>query len=460
MNEQPVMMVDANSDVTAAAPIDPQFGSFASGVAVTFATRLLILAFVVGSSVIVARCLGPEGTGTLAVINVTVALALQLASAGLPSATTYFVARDRNALASVWISGIVFSLAVGVLIAIGLIAVASVRPNLFNGVSPRLLAIVAVSIPFQLLTLLGLNLLLAIDRIRLMNSLDALSSTFVFINTIVVLVIWRRNLTVLVSFNTAAAIVLAALLLWFVSRLSLRQQVKAARPRGLSVLKQMLGYGLKFYVSIVAGFVIFRADLLIVNRFRGAQAAGVYAIATQFSLLLIMFPGVIASLLFPRVASHQDETAAYAVEVTRHTSFIMMIVCVAAAAASFALPVVYGARFGDATIQFLIMLPGIFLISLESVLVQHFTGTGLPAIIPVFWIITMLVNLGLNLALVPVWGARAAAINSTVSYTLIFVLVTAYFCRRTGHNPLLIFSPRIYEFRNLFARLQRRAFAK
>src|SRR5207237_207107 len=162
----------------------------------------------------------------------------------------------------------------------------------------------------------------------------------------------------------------------------------------------------------------------------------------------------------PRVASHQDETAAYAVEVTRHTSFIMMIVCVAAAAASFALPVVYGARFGDATIQFLIMLPGIFLISLESVLVQHFTGTGLPAIIPVFWIITMLVNLGLNLALVPVWGARAAAINSTVSYTLIFVLVTAYFCRRTGHNPLLIFSPRIYEFRHLFARLQRRAFAK
>jgi O-antigen/teichoic acid export membrane protein len=222
----------------------------------------------------------------------------------------------------------------------------------------------------------------------------------------------------------------------------------------------MLAYGLKFYVSIFAGFVIFRADLLIVNRFRGAQAAGVYAIATQFSLMLIMLPAVIASLLFPRVASREDETAAYTVEVTRHTSFIMIITCVAAAAASFALPLVYGARFGDATVQLLILLPGIFLISLESVLVQHFTGTGLPPAIPVFWIITMFVNLGLNLALVPAWGARAAAINSTVSYALIFVLVTAYFCRRTGHNPLLIISPRFYEFRKLFARLQRRAFAK
>src|SRR5436189_2704960 len=81
------------------------FGSLASGVAVTFTTRLVILCCTIGSSVVVARWLGPEGTGALAVLNVTVALALQLGSAGLPSATTYFVAKDRSALAQVWTSG-------------------------------------------------------------------------------------------------------------------------------------------------------------------------------------------------------------------------------------------------------------------------------------------------------------------------------------------------------------------
>ena len=221
----------------------------------------------------------------------------------------------------------------------------------------------------------------------------------------------------------------------------------------------MLRYGLKFYICIFAGFIIFRLDLLIVNRFRGAQDAGVYAIASQFSFLLIMLPGVIASLLFPRVAAH-DEPAGYAVDVTRHTSFIMMIVCVGAALASFALPLVYGARFADATIQFLILLPGVFFISLESVLVQYFTGTGLPAIIPWFWIITVTVNVGLNLAFVPAFGARAAAINSTISYALIFVLVAVYFGHKTGHNPLLVFVPRTSELRTLITKLQRRAFAK
>ncbi|HSQ23182.1 MAG TPA: hypothetical protein VLN44_02170, partial [Pyrinomonadaceae bacterium] len=210
----------AMTDADAAAAIAPEFGSFASGVAVTFLTRLIILGCLLGSSVIVARWLGPEGTGALAVLNVTVALALQLGSAGLPSATTYFVARDRSELASVWINGIIFSFFVGSMIAIIVVALGSLKPDLFNGVSSRLITIVALSIPFQLLTLLGLNLLLAIDRIKLMNSFDALSSLLLLVNAIVVLVIWRQHLPMLVAFNTVATIGLSLLLVWFVVRIT------------------------------------------------------------------------------------------------------------------------------------------------------------------------------------------------------------------------------------------------
>ena len=431
------------------------FGSLASGVAVTFMTRLVILVCTIGSSVIVAHWLGPEGTGALAVLNVTVALALQLGSAGIPSATTYFVAKDRSLAAAIWTDALVFSVAAGVLLALGVIVIANIRPTLFNGVAVDLITVVAVSIPFQLVTLIGLNLLLAVDRIRPMNILDALPSFLVLLNTIGVLVLWRRGLTTLVWFNQAAAIIVSLFVMAFLARLLWR----TAKGFGGKLLKRMLSYGLKFYVCIFAGFIIFRLDLLIVNRFRGAQDAGVYAIASQFSFLLIMLPGVIASLLFPRVAA-RDEPAAYAVEVTRHTSFIMLVVCLGAAVASFALPLVYGARFADATIQFLILLPGVFFISLESVLVQYFTGTGLPPIIPWLWVITVVVNVGLNLALVPAFGARAAAINSTISYALICLLVAAYFGHKTGRNPLLIFAPRTVELRTMIARLQRRAFAK
>jgi O-antigen/teichoic acid export membrane protein len=87
------------------------------------------------------------------------------------------------------------------------------------------------------------------------------------------------------------------------------------------------------------------------------------------------------------------------------------------------------------SIQLLILLPGVYLVGLESVLVQHFNAMGLPVAVPLFWIGTLIVNLGLVFALVPIMGARGAALASTVSYTLIFMLVTMYFRHRT-RRPL------------------------
>ena len=43
----------------------------------------------------------------------------------------------------------------------------------------------------------------------------------------------------------------------------------------LALLRRMIFYGLKFHVSILAGAIIIRADLLVVNHFRGAAEAGV-----------------------------------------------------------------------------------------------------------------------------------------------------------------------------------------
>src|SRR2546428_5667200 len=75
------------------------FGSFASGVALTIVTRLLMLLGTVGSSVIVGRWLGPEGLGSLAVLNTMIVLVLSIGSLGLTSANTYFIAKNRQTLA-------------------------------------------------------------------------------------------------------------------------------------------------------------------------------------------------------------------------------------------------------------------------------------------------------------------------------------------------------------------------
>ena len=450
-------LTSAVTSVEPVAPTAPRFGQFVSGVALTFGTRVLMLVGLLGSSILVAHWLGPKGFGTLAVLNATVALTLQIASAGLPSANTYFIARDRRNLGPVWANAVMFALVVGSLAALVIFALGKLKPSLLGGAPTTLLGIAALSVPFQLLILVGLNVLLAVDRIGQMNLLECLSPAFSLLNATVALVILGKGLTTLVAFNTSAAVVVSLFLLAAVGKfLRSQDDRRTARP-DLSLLQTMLRYAIKFYISIMAGFVIFRADLLIVNYFRGAAEAGVYAVASQVSFLLLMLPGVIATLLFPRVASQPDPRAEFAVQVTRNASLMMLVICLAAAAGSFALPFVYGAGFAEATMQLLILLPGVYLVGLESVLVQHFTGTDLPAAIPGFWIVTVLVNVALNLALVPAFGARAAALNSTLSYALIFVLVAWYFCRKTGRRPGEIFVPRAGDVRQLFARLVRHA---
>jgi O-antigen/teichoic acid export membrane protein len=411
---------------------------FSSQVAWTFATRLLMIFNSVAAGIIVARWLGADGVGQLAVINVAVATIVQLGSFGLPSSNTYFIAQDHAHFRAAAMNSLVFALGVGALLALGLSAVASLRPDWFGFVSPELIHVAAISIPFQLIALIGLNILLAVGKLREFNLLDLAGQSFVLINAVLVLLILKHGLALLVTLNTVASILVSAIIILLLV-ISGRSLVQSRWRADIALLRRMIGYGLKFHISILAGAIIIRADLLVVNHFRGAAEAGVYSVASQFALLLMLLPGVIATLLFPRVTSEQDARGETTCQVSRYTTFIMFLCCLAAVPFSLVLPFVYGRAFSDATRLLLILLPGVYLMGLESVLVQHFNALGLPRAIPLYWLATLVINLILVFALVPRFGAPGAAIASSVSYAMIFALVALHFHTSTGRSFTEVF---------------------
>jgi len=411
---------------------------FSTQVGWTFATRVLMIFNSVAAGIIVARWLGAEGVGQLAVINVSVATIVQLGSFGLPSSNTYFIAQDQTHFRAAAINSLIFALGAGALLALALSVIASFRPDWFGFVSPELIRIAALSIPFQLITLIGLNILLAVGKVRDFNLLDLAGQSFVLINAVLVLLLLKRGLELLVTLNTLASIfvsIVIALLLV----LSAKNLVQSKWRADVALLRRMIGYGVKFHISILAGAIIIRADLLVVNHFRGAAEAGVYSVASQFALLLMLLPGVIATLLFPRVTTEQDVRGETTCLVTRYTTFIMFLCCLAAVPFSLLLPLIYGPAFADATRLLLILLPGVYLIGLESVLVQHFNALGLPRAIPIYWLVTLVLNLILVFSLVPRFGAQGAAIASTISYASIFGLVALHFHTSTGRSFTEVF---------------------
>ena len=412
--------------------------SFAAHIGWTFATRLLMIFNSVVAGIIVARWLGADGVGQLAVINVAVATIVLLGSFGLPSSNTYFIAQDQSHFRAAAINSLIFALGTGALLALALSAIASIKPDWFGFVSPDLIRIAAVSIPFQLITLIGLNILLAVGKIREFNLLDLAGQSFVLINAVVVLLLLKRGLQWLVTFNTLASI-LVAVVIAVLLIISARTLAQSKWRADIALLRRMITYGLKFHVSILAGAIIIRADLLVVNHFRGAAEAGVYSVASQFALLLMLLPGVIATLLFPRVTGEQDARGETTCLVSRYTTIVMFVCCLGAVPFSLVLPVLYGPAFADATKLLLILLPGVYLMGLESVLVQHFNALGLPRAIPLYWVVTLILNLVLVFALVPRYGAQGAAIASSISYALIFALVAVHFHTSTGRSFTEVF---------------------
>jgi O-antigen/teichoic acid export membrane protein len=408
---------------------------FSQDVAWTLATRLLMIFNSVAAGIIVAHWLGAEGVGQLAVINVAVTTIVQLGSFGLPSSNTYFIAQDRTHFRAATINSLLFATVIGSVLALALSGLASIRPDWFGFVPPKLIRIASVQVPFLLVTLIGLNILLALGKLRAFNLLDLASQSFVLINAVLVLVLLFQGLDVLVKLNTITTVLVSAVVVVLLIAGG-KRLVDAKWRADVALLRRMITYGLKFHISVLAGAIIFRADLLVVNHFRTPAEAGVYSVATQFGMLLMLLPSVIATLLFPRVTAEQDAHGETTWLVTKYTALIMLVCCLVAVPASFLLPLVYGSDFAEATTLLLILLPGVFLIGLESVLVQHFNALGLPRMIPVYWVVTLVVNLVLVFALVPQLGAYGAAIASTVSYALIFGLVAFYFLSTTRRSVM------------------------
>ncbi|MCA1593696.1 MAG: oligosaccharide flippase family protein [Acidobacteria bacterium] len=425
--------------------------SFSAQVAWTLAARVLMAANSVLTGIVVARWLGAEGMGTLAVLSVTVAYAVQIGSLGLASANTYFIAQDGRRLGPAATNALVFGLCGGTALAVLTLVFASSVSQVFGDVPPRLVAVAALSIPFQLLTLLGLNIFLAVGRVARFNLLDTLAQTLLPVNAVVALIILGAGLRALITLNTAASVAVCVVVVWLVARHVRREGEAGGWRVDTALFASMMRYGVKIHAQTVASLLLFRVDLLVVKYFRGAAEAGVYAVASQVALMLMLLPGVIATLLFPRIAAAQDERATFACLVTRHTAFIMLLICLAAVPAVFALPLLYGRQFADATAQALILLPGVFLVSVAGVLSQHFSGTGLPVALPLFWVAALVLNTALNFALVPVLGARGAALSSCVSYALVCALVALYFRARTGNSLRAAFVLRGPELRALLS---------
>jgi O-antigen/teichoic acid export membrane protein len=166
--------------------------------------------------------------------------------------------------------------------------------------------------------------------------------------------------------------------------------------------------------------------------------------------VLWLLPQALSDVLFPRVASlsaddHADAAAHRAfveAKSLRHTTLLVAISAVVLAVALLVLVVpVYGPEFQDSIELGLIRLPGVALIGIAGVLSSTVLGRGFAQYGLYIALISTPSTMVLYAILIPKLDATGAALASSLSFTLNFVLAAYFYRRVTGNRVTALMVP-------------------
>lgn len=392
--------------------------------------KAIIILCALTVSIIIARFLGPEGKGIIAVLMVISGVVLQFGNLGIPAANVYFSARESHLLPKIATNSFWFGIIAGIIAPLVALFCYKIFRNLVLGnIDPRLLIITMLSIPFAFVALLFEYIVLGRQKIAAFSLIGiGRQICFIFV-TVFVLIFLKKGILELVIAQVVANFILSSICIGYVRRLAV-----FARSFDLKLFFEMLRYGKKAYLASFLGFLIIRIDLLVVNYFLGAEAAGVYSVDANFADMLCLFPATIGMLLFSRISSSVDK-GEVTQKLCRHLIPIMLLVCLGVGLfAKYLIPLLYGKMFIGAVVPLYWLLPGIFFLGIGTLFMQDLSGRGLPSIVYLSPALALIVNIVLNIILIPLFHIKGAAIASSVSYALMTGLTMRYFLKSTKNS--------------------------
>ncbi|MBI3247452.1 MAG: polysaccharide biosynthesis C-terminal domain-containing protein [Deltaproteobacteria bacterium] len=188
------------------------------------------------------------------------------------------------------------------------------------------------------------------------------------------------------------------------------------------ILVDALRYALPIIPTAFSQWILDRSDRFVIGYYLGAAAIGIYSANYALASLLMLFQTPFQMTLLSKVAALWDSNRE---GVRKYISLANKAFLTLAIPFVFGMPVLargFLARFGNAeiatasgTITFLIAL-GVLFWGVSIMQIQIFYGAKRTGYVGSVTIIAALVNLVLNLLLVPSFGMSGAALATLISY--------------------------------------------
>ncbi|MDD4309730.1 MAG: polysaccharide biosynthesis C-terminal domain-containing protein [Candidatus Cloacimonetes bacterium] len=213
------------------------------------------------------------------------------------------------------------------------------------------------------------------------------------------------------------------------------------------------GFGIRVFLSSLFILLLLKADILIVRRMLGFSDVGIYSIAAHIVDLLQVASNMVGGLLLVKLSDTEDMISKW------HLMKKMLMVFFVLLSLSnigfiivgkFILAYMFGKQFVPVYYTYLWLIPASYGLSFGSLFNNYLNSKGFPVISIVLPALALIVNIGLNLLLIPVLGIYGSALATSIAYSLWFIFIIAYEQKSTKGVMLHHLKPSVADWKELY----------
>lgn len=381
-----------------------------------------------------ARYLGATDLGLYTLCFTVYSFFMLVSVLALNAALTRYVAQFKEDVTRTHLlvsSGVVTTGMIGLFTGLALFALSNSIARIFD--MPELgglLRIIALALPFITLQKAVLGFLRGMRRMPLFAFINICQSALTIVLTVAL---------VLLGYGVSGAVVALVLPIILVSLFSLfsirKTLVKPATQQYLAAAKMLLVFGAYAALGNSIDMVRTYTDSVMIGYFMNATEVGYYAVAVMLSQAISLAPSAVQTVTTPMISTYHGRGEIDRIDnlinrIMKYTAIFLIPICfMAGFLGREIIWLFFGKSFILVTLPLQILLIGSVCDGIFNSVGATLSSTGHPDILFKLSGTSALVNVVLNILLIPRLGITGAAIATSTSM-VVGVLLHLYFTQR------------------------------
>ncbi len=386
-------------------------------------TKFFLIFIKFGITIFTSRFLGAEGRGIFVLVNQIVGIANTFISISCGEGLIYYLNKSQNYKKKIFFITIFLILVFSLISSIILISLNILFSNEIIDIKYKII-VLALVVPVMTEYFLY-SVLKGLKLFSNYNKISILTRTILFLLICSsILVKGDVTLNCLIFYTIGYFLNLIIYFVYF-----FKITVKKLYYKSKDLYK-VIKYSSKIHLINFITELEYKIDNFIIVFFLDLKAVGIYSIAVTITQLVFYVTNSINNIVFPYVSSNlkiikKDEVILDMVTLSFTSAIIILFPLVLAGFYIF--PFIFGAEFLESYYIFLILAFGILAESISRVIITWFKGLNKTKELLNISVSCIILNIILNLYLIPILGLKGAAISSVVTYTLRMILILVRF---------------------------------